>query len=158
MFNITYSQKLLLGSAVFAVVSLGVSYGYFQHYLHLKPCPLCQIARVLYAMIALFSLVAATFPSSTKLVYLPLIPILVGSFFAIRHLWMIWAPMSGSCVFFDNSSVFGFLQSAWLGTADCSIVTWELLGLNIPEMVTIQYVLFLLIAFAAVWTNKQQRI
>ncbi|MBD1550176.1 disulfide bond formation protein B [Pseudomonas typographi] len=115
-----------------------------QRWAYLPPCPLCNVQRALLAAIAVVSLIAALHAPARRgarayaLGNLGLC--LLGAGSALRQLWLQAHLDPAQALDFLNaehvftpSTGYAAAKVYVLGTPDCGIVNWSLLGLTLPE-------------------------
>lgn len=116
---------------------------YLQDQLFLAPCPLCQLQRFVFLLIAILSFIGAAARFTIKPSrYLSLVIILFalsGAALAGHQVWLEWHPplQANSCGMSLNYlltvlPISEAIKIAIMGTGDCAAVTWRLLGLSIP--------------------------
>ena len=131
-----YSLVFCLGLIGFAL--------YLQTDRLLAPCPLCEMQRLVFLLIAFVSLIALL----SKVKHVKSIRwfsgingtlALIGALLAGHQVWLeIYPPPATSVCGASLSYLFNVLpfssalKMALLGTGDCAVVTWRLLGLSIP--------------------------
>ena len=130
-----YSFLLCMGLMSFAI--------YLQTVLLIAPCPLCELQRLMFLLIAFFSFFAALInPAKKGILFFSCFNILfalLGALLAGHQIWLETHPptTANAC-----GMGLGYLLSALpfsqalkiaiMGTGDCAAVTWRLLGLSIP--------------------------
>ncbi len=140
---------------------------YLQYVLHLEPCPLCMVQRLVFAVMLAF-FIFATLHNPGRLwakVYAGLIGLLAlgGIAVAARHIWIQHLPKDqvpacgpGLDYMLDNFPMSKILKELMHGSGECAARDWSLLGLGIPEWARLWFVLLgawaVLIAFR---TGKQ---
>ena len=151
-----------LNLAGFLVCVLLLGYALFsQFHSHLEPCPLCIFQRLGVLLVGLIYL-AASAQNPGRLgarVYgvLLLLAAAAGASVSLRHIYVQSLPPAlappcgpGLTYLFQTLPLNQFLQQALTGSADCSVVTWRLLGLTMPEWVLIWFVI---LGFWGLWLN-----
>lgn len=138
-----------LGVALCAVL-LGVAL-YFQHVMHLEPCPLCMVQRVLVIALAVI-LTAAALHDPEKLgrrVYGALIILvgLAGATVAGRHVYLQNLPPDrvpecgpGLEYILDVFPLSEALGLIFRGSGECAEVQWAFLGLTIPGWTLLAFI------------------
>ena len=125
---------------------------YAQYHLHLDPCPLCIFQRV--AVIALgvvFLIGALHAPDSSGLrrtyAVLALLAALAGIAVAGRQVWLQSLPADqvpacgpGLSYMIDSMPFSKMLAKVFMGSGECAVVKWRLLGLAMPAWVLICFV------------------
>tara|TARA_B100000989_G_scaffold298413_2_gene287629 strand:- start:10290 stop:10784 length:495 start_codon:yes stop_codon:yes gene_type:complete len=133
--------------------------GYLQIAQGLKPCPLCEIQRLLMAVLGLVFVFAALHNPGRRGVniysWVIFFMALLGALSAGRQLWLqFYPPVDGvSC----QASLAYMLQILPLtesikllimGTGDCAEVQWHFLGLTMPGWTLISFAVLGLWGFA----------
>lgn len=153
---------LAAGVLSFGIVALAL---YIQVSNQLEPCPLCISQRVLFMLLGLlFLLHAFVSPQRwghTVLAGLQLLTALGGAGVAIRHWWLqahkheIIADCGvGFDYMFENFPLKKALTLIFRGTGDCAAIDWTLLGLTLPQLGLIS---FLMLGAFAVWAFRWRR-
>ena len=128
--------------AVLCFASLLIAYFYFQLYLGLPPCPLCILDRIVIAALGLlFTL--SFFWRGFALWALSWLLLLAGLVVGGRHIWLerfSHSDETATCIpQAGTQSVLEWLTSAFVGTSDCSVIYWQLLGLSIADLTFVLY-------------------
>lgn len=157
------SRGLLVLVVVFVALSLLGSL-FFQHVLHLEPCPLCIIQRVAImgvGVFALLGLLARGRVGQLLATGLAAAVAIAGAGVAAWHSWILkFPPESMSCGrpfewFHEDFPLATWLPKLFAGEGDCLKMDWTFLGLAIPHMALIAFVL--LIAALALAVRGQWR-
>lgn len=151
-----------LNLAGFLVCVLLLSYAYFsQFHGHLEPCPLCIFQRIGMIAVGLVFLVAALHNPGKLGARIYGVGLLLaaagGGAVSVRHIYVQHLPPElappcgpGLTYLFQKLPLAEFLKRAFIGSADCSIVTWRFLGLTMPEWVLIWFVI---LGIGGLWLN-----
>ncbi len=136
--------RILYGAVAFAATALIGFAIYLQEVKGLEPCPLCILQRYAYVVVAAAALVAALMPTSGPRV-VARIAAWIGIAFAVAGagvgVWHVWLqthpPKFASCgpslqYLVANLPLGRALPRIFQGYADCTEITWRLLGLTIP--------------------------
>ena len=135
------------------VSALGIAYFFMEGYLMLEPCPLCILDRLVVAAMACVFLVAALHNPGRLLsrAYIVLNGLFLtcGFVVSVRHLILQNRPAdeTASCLA-DAEIARNFediLRKSFGAEADCAFVSWEFLGLTIPEQVLILFIFMMLL-------------
>jgi len=117
------------------ITSMAFAIGYLQMVQGLPPCPLCILDR----LAALLSL--------------------TGIGICARHIWLQNLPKdqvpecgAGFWYMLDTMPALGFLDTILNGSGECADIQWQFLGLSIPELTLILFVVFLLLSLAMFFT------
>ena len=165
MFNKIHNSRIayLLGFLVsFGLVALALV---IQIQYKLEPCPLCISQRIVLMGLGILFLIAAIHhpqkPIWVKLyALLQILTALGGAGVAIRH-WYLQVHKDEMLVdcgvgfdyMFDNFPLKKALTLVFRGTGDCAAIDWTLLGLSIPQLALIA---FLIIAAYALLLAKKR--
>jgi len=132
---------------------------------NLDPCPLCISQRMIFMSLGVFFLIAAFIPTRTiiskLLTGLQVITALGGAGVAMRH-WYLQAnkeSMIADCgvgfdYMFDNFPLEKALKLIFRGTGDCAAIDWTFLGLTLPQLGLISYIVFAIYAVYLLKINK----
>lgn len=138
---------------------------YLQYAVGLDPCPLCVMQRAVILVAAAFLVVALvsapawqTLASAAAALFA-----LIAAGIAGWHSWIVaFPPESMSCgrpfEWFNKE----FPLSIWLpklfrGDGDCLATDWSFLGLNVPHLALISFLITAGLAIAALRAANQQR-
>ena len=141
---------LAIGGMLLCCASLLIAYFYFQLYLGLPPCPLCILDRWIIAGLAFGFLLLwfdfALLKTGAHICFFLLLP--AGLAVGGRHVWLENFPNSASGCLppQGGKDLWDLLTSAFVGTADCSIVLWSFAGLSIAG-----WTLALYLVLIALW-------
>lgn len=114
----------------------------------LEPCPLCISQRIVLMALGALFLVAAMMPNFPRVFgILQVLTALGGAGVAIRHWWIQAhkASMVADCgvgfdYMFENFPLKKALTLVFRGTGDCAAIDWTFLGLTIPQMALITFI------------------
>jgi disulfide bond formation protein DsbB len=165
IFNLRLRSMCFAAAAV--CVALIAAALYFEHGMHLEPCPLCIIQRWFVIAIGVVLLAAALHNPSNWgwRVYGALTALLAvgGGAVALRHVQIQHTPpdqLPGcGADFYTMLDMFPFLKSltlAWAGTSDCATVTWRFLGFGMPAWVALFFAGFLLLGIYLAAKSRPQ--
>jgi len=152
------SPRALLALIVTVVVLAMAGGLFFQHVLALEPCPLCVLQRVAIIGAGLFAalgLPAKGARGQLAAAVVAAVCSLTGAGIAAWHSWiLVYPPESMSCGrpfewFHDDFPLATWLPKLFAGHGDCLKVDWTFLGLAIPNMSLIAFVLLLAVAVLA---------
>ncbi|MEK9826332.1 MAG: disulfide bond formation protein B [Methylotenera sp.] len=115
---------------------------------NLEPCPLCISQRIVLMSLGVLFLVAALLGKFPKFfAVLQVLTALGGAGVAIRHWWiqahkesMIADCGVGFDYMFENFPLEKALTLVFRGTGDCAAIDWTFLGLTIPQMALITFI------------------
>ena len=153
---LTFKKINLLGALLsFLLVGLALT---IQMKFNLEPCPLCVSQRIVFILIGLLFLVFS-FLNPTRLIkFIHLVSLLVvniaGIVFAIKHILIQgkWITVPAECgidldYMFENFPIREAFSLLFKGTGDCSEIDWLFLGLSLPQLALIAYIMFCVITF-----------
>lgn len=128
-----------LGLCVLSTLVLGASF-YLEWFKELEPCPLCLMQRYL-VLIALCGSLLAAFKKTKKILLFTIFQSIIslsGLYFALRQLWLQSLPpdklpacLPGLEVLLQYFPLKDILHALFWGTAECTEITWSLLGLSL---------------------------
>jgi len=129
---------------------------------NLEPCPLCISQRIVLMALGLLFFIAAIFAKFPKsFAVLQVLTALGGAGVAIRHWWiqahkesMIADCGVGFDYMFENFPLKKALTLVFRGTGDCATIDWTLLGLTIPQMALITFIVMGIYALYLLKLNK----
>jgi protein dithiol:quinone oxidoreductase len=136
--------------ACFGIVALALA---IQVHYSLEPCPLCISQRIIFMSLGVLFLVHAFVPPkswlSTGLAVVEVLTALGGAGVAIRHWWLqvhkdeVIADCGvGFDYMFENFPLKKALALVFRGTGDCAAIDWTLLGLTLPQLGLISFIVF----------------
>ena len=150
---LTFKRINLFGSFLaFILVVVAVA---IQTQFNLEPCPLCVSQRIVFIVIGfLFFLFSFLKPNQLiKFIHISslLTTNIVGIVFAIRHIMIQskWIIVPAECgidldYMFENFPLTEAFSLLFKGTGDCSEIDWYFLGLTLPQLALIAYILFVI--------------
>lgn len=130
---------------------------------HLEPCPLCISQRIVLMSLGILFLLAALMPKFPRLfAALQVLTAIGGSGVAIRHWWiqahkesMVADCGVGFDYMFENFPLEKALTLVFRGTGDCAAIDWTFLGLTIPQMALITFIIAGIYALYLAKLNKK---
>lgn len=150
---------------LFCITLLGFAV-YLETVMLLAPCPLCQLQRLMFLLVAFFSLLGGlTRPKRKGILWFGFfigLFALLGALLAGHQVWLEnHPPANPNACGMSLSYLFGMLpfsqavKVAIIGTGDCAAVTWRLLGLSIPAWSLISFIiLFMLVLYQMIRAPK----
>jgi disulfide bond formation protein DsbB len=158
MLNLSQISKLFSGRsgyiigfvACFATVALALV---IQTKYNLEPCPLCITQRMFFMGLGVLFLIGAFIPPASLLhklfTGLQVLTAMGGAGWAIRH-WYLQAHKGeiiadcgvGFDYMFDNFPLEKMFKLIFKGTGDCAAIDWTFLGLTLPQLGLISFILF----------------
>lgn len=131
---------------------------YFQYVLELEPCPLCVLQRVAIigaGVFAALGLLASRPRGQLVAITLSFMAALAGMAVAAWHSWILaYPPEALSCGrpfqwFHEDFPLALWLPKLFAGEGDCLAIDWTFLGLAIPHLSLIAFVVLLGVAVLA---------
>lgn len=127
---------------------------FFQYYMELDPCPLCIVQRVIvmsFAVIFFLALLQGPKTWGRRIFGLLLtLTSVAGLAVAGRHTWLQHLPADkvpecgpGLEFWMNNLPPSDVFQKVFQGSGECAEVVWTFMGLSIPELSVIAFILFL---------------
>ena len=153
---LTFKRINLFGSLLaFILVGIAVA---IQTQFNLEPCPLCVTQRIVFIVIGcLFLVFSFLKPNQViKIVHFVSISItnIVGIVFAVKHILIQskWIIVPAECgidlnYMFENFPLTEAFSLLFQGTGDCSEIDWLFLGLTLPQLALIAYIMFSILTF-----------
>ncbi len=156
---------LYLAGALTVAAMFGAAL-YLQYVLHEEPCPLCMIQRVIFIVIGVLFFIAAVHNAKQigAKVYSTLIALVAlgGIAVASRHIWLQHLPKDqvpacgpGLDYMLQHFPMAEVWQELMHGSGECAAKGWAFLGLGIPELSLIGYVLLGVFAVMVGWKKNQ---
>ena len=145
------NRMINLGVFLVCVITIGIVL-YMEHVMFLQPCGLCITQRVFVIFTGLVCLVSAIHNpgangQKTYALLAATMPIF-GSYFAGRQIWLQHLPEDqvpacgpGLTYIYDNFPFMETLNFLLKGDGNCAEVVFRFLGLSIPEMAMVAFVL-----------------
>jgi len=120
---------------------------------NLEPCPLCITQRIIFMVLGLLFLINAFIRPSDLIKKISLtflsVTSIIGMVFSFKHILIqskaIDVPSECGVdlnYMFENFPFSKALDLLFKGTGDCSHIDWTFLGLTIPELALIGFILF----------------
>lgn len=145
-------RALFLGGFALCAALIAIAL-YFEHVMHLEPCPLCILQRVAVIALGVIFLVAGIHnPALTgRRIYaaLALLTAGVGAAIAGRHVWLENLPEElvpacgpGLDYILGNFPLGRATELILRGSGDCTEVAWSFLGLSIPGWTLVAFIGF----------------
>jgi disulfide bond formation protein DsbB len=141
------------------LAALAIAVFYVQMKIGLPPCPLCVMQRIGYILIAVIALVAAAHrpAGAGRWAYAVLLDLAatLGAAVAGWQVYLTYNPQAAECGVSPEERFLNALPLAKWSPAlfeangDCASVTWTFLGLSVPELSLIAFVLLSALALVA---------
>ena len=138
---------------------------YFQQELVLEPCPMCILSRYTFIALAVVALAAAIHgPRGVALkAYAAIVALLglAGLGVSLRHSYLQHFPPKVESCGADLEFLLNTLPLSqafpriFAGTGSCSKVDWKLLGLSIPELAGLSFLVFAVIVLWLAFRKPQ---
>lgn len=153
-------HHLHLASGLGGLAFVAFAAFYLQGRLNLLPCPLCVIQRIFFLLFSLTALLAAAQRAKGGLrwLYAGLLALwaLLGAAVASWQVYLTYHPQAAECGispeerFLNSLPLARWWPQMFEANGDCTKVDWTFLGLSVPELSLIAFVLlFALALFAA---------
>jgi len=157
--KITPRTYYLLG--FFICLSLLTGAFFLQAYDALAPCPLCELQRIVFALLGIIFLIAALQNPQywgVKIYgYLLFLVAIVGGGVALKQLWLQYSPQmpSQTCAagveyILKTLPLLQAFRTLLQGSGDCAKQTWEAFGLSLPAWA---FIGFCFLGFLSIWQN-----
>jgi len=150
---LTFKRINLFGSFLaFILVVLAVA---IQTQFNLEPCPLCVSQRIVFIVIGFLFFLFSFLKPNQLIKFIHVLTLLtaniVGIVFAIRHIMIQskWITVPAECgidldYMFENFPLTEAFSLLFKGTGDCSEIDWLFLGLTLPQLALIAYIMFVI--------------
>jgi len=145
----TRTRHLVIGLGCLALV--GFALRYLQQSVGLLPCPLCVMQRIAYLLFGITALVAAMRPArgGGRWLYFALLELwaLAGAAIAAWQVYLTYHPQAAECGisteerFLNSLPLAQWWPAMFEANGDCTKVDWTFLGLSVPELSLIAFVL-----------------
>ena len=152
MQNFLSFKKINLIGSLLAFISVGLAVA-IQAQFNLEPCPLCVTQRIVFIVLGCLFLLFSFFNPSQFIRFFHLSSLLitniVGIVFAIKHILIQskWITVPAECgidldYMFENFPLTEAFSLLFKGTGDCSEIDWVFLGVTLPQLALIAYIMF----------------
>lgn len=150
---LTFKRINLFGSFLaFILVVVAVA---IQTQFNLEPCPLCVSQRIVFIVIGFLFFLFSFLKPNQLIKFIHVLTLLtaniVGIVFAIRHIMIQskWITVPAECgidldYMFQNFPLTEAFSLLFKGTGDCSEIDWLFLGLTLPQLALIAYIMFVI--------------
>jgi len=147
--RLSKSRNLLFLSLALGIGAMSYAY-YLQFFEYLAPCPLCIFDRVfLLGILITLTIAIIHNPKRTGQRYYSVITFfftLAGLTSAGRHVWLQHLPSDqvpacgpGLNYLLDTFPLMQTLDMVFRGSGECAEITWQFLGLSLPEVTLIMF-------------------
>ncbi|MEZ5614831.1 MAG: disulfide bond formation protein B [Rhodocyclaceae bacterium] len=154
-----------LGLGSLALVAFAVYY--LQDAVGLLPCPLCVMQRIAFILFGFTALVAAVHrpAGAGRWLYLGLLDLwaTLGAAIAAWQVYLTYHPQAAECGispeerFLNDLPLAEWWPAMFEANGDCTKVDWTFLGLSVPELSLIAFVLLSGLAVYAALRPEEQR-
>jgi disulfide bond formation protein DsbB len=150
---LTFKRINLFGSFLaFILVVVAVA---IQTQFNLEPCPLCVSQRIVFIVIGFLFFLFSFLKPNQLIKFIHVLTLLtaniVGIVFAIRHIMIQskWITVPAECgidldYLFENFPLTEAFSLVFKGTGDCSEIDLLFLGLTLPQLALIAYIMFVI--------------
>ena len=163
MLQLTTYRNLQIFLVIMAVIGMSFALLFLQRHLGLTPCPLCIFQRIGLMVMGGFALIGALFNPKPKAVKLLLwLGSLAGIGWATvvagRHVWLQHLPADqvpscgpGLDYWLDTLPMKQVLNEVFAGSGECAEISWQFMGLSIPEQSLILFSILLIVHVLILW-------
>ena len=159
-------RALNLYGLLFCAASLLFAIFYLERTLHLDPCPLCVLDRVVLAALGLIFILALIHhpgPVFSRIYgLLSIVFSATGVGLASRHIWLQnlpgdQVPECGPDLYFmlETLPVFDAIGKALTGSGSCAEVSWTFAGMTIPEQTLVLFTGLLLLSVIQTFRGRK---
>ena len=152
MQNFLSFKKINLFGSLLAFILVGLAVA-IQAQFNLEPCPLCVTQRIVFIVIGCLFLLFSFFSPNQFIRFTHLTSLLianiVGIIFATKHILIQskWIIVPAECgidldYMFENFPLTEAFSLLFKGTGDCSEIDWVFLGVTLPQLALIAYIMF----------------
>lgn len=163
-----FSQRAIYLYAVLACIGLMATALTFQYGMHLDPCPLCILQRVVVITLGLIFLIAAMHnPAAVGRRIYGVLTILAGATglgiagwqVYLQHLPPDQVPECGPGLDYmlEVMPLNEVLAKVFKGSGECAEVVWTFMSLSIPEWMLVVFSGFILFGIYQVMTPRQAK-
>ena len=142
------------------VAAMSFALYFLEGVLHLEPCPLCIVDRVIFVAIAVVCFIALLHNAQGigRWVYSVIAGLLsiTGIAVSARHIWLQGLPPDqvpecgpGLMYMLDVFPLDDVIKRVFTGSGSCAEVDWTLLGLTIPQQTLLLFIFLFLLVFIA---------
>lgn len=156
--NRLYSTRRILSTIVFLGI-IAIGYAFYEEFiLHIEPCPLCIVERIVILFITIISIILYFILSCPMIIRIGSGLIAALSIFNIKiaahHLWLINLPPNlqpMTCgmplnILYHKIPLHSFLYTILQGDAECIMVHWNIWGINAVLLVLLLSIIFMLLS------------
>lgn len=153
------AHHLHLAGGLASLALVGFAVSYLQEAIGLLPCPLCVMQRMAYILFGVTALLAAAHrpQGAGRWLYLGLLDLwaTAGAAVAAWQVYLTYHPQAAECgISAEERFLNGLPLAKWWpalfeANGDCTKVDWTFLGLSVPELSLIAFVLLSGLALVA---------
>ncbi|WP_230656239.1 disulfide bond formation protein B [Psychrobacter sp. I-STPA10] len=148
---------------IFAAIGMAFALFFLQQHMGLAPCPLCIFQRIGLMVMGVFALLAALFHPRGRIIRVLLwigsmLGILWSTGVAARHVWLQHLPPDqvpscgpGLDYWLEALPMQQVVHEVLSGSGECAAISWQFLGLSIPEQALIFFSFLLIINLMVLW-------
>lgn len=167
--SLDLSARRVFAAAIALVVASVVAALYLQHFVGVKPCPLCILQRSAYMGAAILASIAALSGRRLARPLFGLLSVLAAAAGGGVAAWQTWLlahpPESLGCGrpfewFNDDFPLVTWLPRLFRGEGDCLAIDWSFFGLAVPHLSLIAAVVLtalLVLATKLAWSERTRR-
>ena len=160
---IKQSPRAVFGLILFCCLALLAFAYYAQYVLYMDPCPLCILQRMAFMVMAAGALLGLIHGSRGSARWLYVLIIWAGGIWGLitagRHIWLQNLPPDqvpdcgpGFAFIQEQDGLGAAIRMAFEGTGDCSLISWQFLGLSMPGWTLVWYAALMLLSVFALRT------
>lgn len=153
------AHQLHLAAGLGCLALLGFAVFYLQDAVGLLPCPLCVMQRIAFILFAFTALIAAAHrpAGAARWAYAGLLDLwaTLGAAVAGWQVYLTYHPHAAECGispeerFLNGLPLAKWWPAMFEANGDCTRVDWKFLGLSVPELSLIAFILLSFIAIYA---------
>lgn len=159
------SNRWLYAVGVLIILVLFGAALYLQYVLHQEPCPLCMVQRLVFiGLLVVFSVAALQNPKRIgSKIYAGVISLIAiaGMAVAGRHIWIQNLPKDqvpacgpGLDYMLETFPLADVWKELMHGSGECAAKGWTFVGLTIPELSMLWYVVLAALAMMIAWRSR----
>ncbi|MEM7054567.1 MAG: disulfide bond formation protein B [Pseudomonadota bacterium] len=154
------SPRVIFGLILIGCVAL-LAFAYYAQYVwYMDPCPLCILQRIAFMVMGFGALLGLIHGSRGAARWLYVLVIWAGGVWGLitagRHIWLQNLPPDqvpdcgpGFAFIQEQDGLAAAIRMAFEGTGDCSLISWQFLGLSMPGWTLVWYAVLMLLSLFA---------
>jgi len=157
--NSAAASRMYAFGLLLAIVSMLFAVVYLERMEYLTPCPLCVLDRMVVIGLGLVFLLALLHRPAVigRRIYAVLAALLsaTGIGICLRHIYLQGLPPdevpecgAGFWHSLETMPFMQFMDSILNGSGECAEIQWQFLGLSIPQLTLILFIVFAILAIA----------